>query len=64
MTRSRMNGREVLVRAGLFDGTSSFGVGFDGSEFSSFDALSGYDIFTALSFSLTSSLASGVLMRS
>ena len=54
MTRSMMNGHEVLVRAGHFDGTSSFGVGFDGSEFKPCDDSSGSDIFTALSFSLTS----------
>ena len=27
-----MKGDEVFVRAGPFDGTSSFGVSFDGSE--------------------------------
>ena len=37
MTRSMMNGHEVLVRAGHFDGTSSCGVGSDGSEFKPID---------------------------
>ena len=53
LTRPMMNGQEVLVRAGPFDGTSSC-VGFNGSEFKPIDDSSGSDIFTALSFSLAS----------
>ena len=59
MTRSMMNG-QVLVRACHFDGTSPFGVGLDGSEFNPIDDSSGSDIFTALSFSLTSAHESGI----
>ena len=60
MTRSMMSGHEVLVRASHFDGTSSCGVGFDGSEGKPIDDSSGSDIFTALSFSLTSADESGI----
>ena len=60
MTRSMMNGHEVWVRARHFVGTSSCGVGFDGSEFKPIDDSSGFDIFTALLFPLTSAEVSGI----
>ena len=55
MTCSMMNGH-VLVRASHFDGASSCGVGFEGSEFKPIDDSSGTDIFTALSFCTTANL--------
>ena len=48
------------MRAGPCDGTSPFGVPFDGSEFNPIYASSGSDIFTALSFSLTCADESGI----
>ena len=60
LTRSMMNGHEVLVRACHNDGTSTCGVGFDGSEFKPIDDSSGSDIFVALSFSLISADESGI----
>ena len=60
MTRSMMNGHEIWVRAGPLDGASLFCVSFDGSEFSSIDASSGFAILVALSFSLISDDEPGV----
>ena len=63
LTRSRMNGHEFLVCASQFDGTSSCGVGSDGSEFKHINDSSGSDIFTALSLTSADDVGAWVYDR-